>query len=191
VAVANKQIHSHAGADTFRCVKEQLYGLQPRAGMVDQQHDFAAHGVHAIAVAPTYCSTSAIQQFTLRPCHRKVFATAVSRSKWPARGPGASFRVSRSAGRPHHRGTKRLLTRELSAYISAEKRSVKKVVPSPFGWSVTHIRQGVPFHRVAVARGPPLIRSPLARKASVWAAATSRNCNPVSSSVSSPFCRWK
>jgi hypothetical protein len=45
---------------------------------------------------------------------------------------------------------------QLSAYIAAEKRSVKKVLPSPFGLSVTHIRHGVPFHKVAgSARSSP------------------------------------
>ena len=63
---------------------------------------------------------------------------------------------------------------QLSAYIAAEKRSVKKVLPSPFGLSVTHIRHGVPFHKVAVARGPALNISLLARRASFCAAAVAQ-----------------
>jgi hypothetical protein len=79
--------------------------------------------------------------------------------------------------------------RQLSAYIAVEKRSVKKVLPSPFGLLVTHIRQGVPFHRVAVTRGPALNISLLARRAWFWAAAMSRNSTPVSSSRVWPFSR--
>jgi hypothetical protein len=37
------------------------------------------------------------------------------------------------------------------SYISADKRSVKKVLPSPFGLSVSHIRQGV--HSFGTAPG--------------------------------------
>jgi hypothetical protein len=44
---------------------------------------------------------------------------------------------------------------------------VKKVLLSPFGFSVTHIRQGVPFRKVAVVRDQSLRSSPLARRASV------------------------
>jgi hypothetical protein len=37
------------------------------------------------------------------------------------------------------------------SYLSADKRSVKKVLPSPFGLSVSHIRQGV--HSFGTAPG--------------------------------------
>jgi hypothetical protein len=50
---------------------------------------------------------------------------------------------------PNRAKAKRPLTE--AAYISADRRSVKNVLPSAFGLSVTHIAQGVPSHRVAVA----------------------------------------